>query len=181
VLTTPINLAARFSSVSRQNADVTGMGNSISARSLGKRTDRMAGDDNKPMNDPMLVDPPGKFLRTLSETTRRTQRSEADDLFFSHSQPVPSSSKHPHAEPRVMQTHIIAHSKQHQVEMDNRRLAWGVQYEIARGITRKAWNWEDVSVQKLAQLQGKNSDAAWKVAGVMLGYVPKHSSDTNLW
>ncbi|KZT02230.1 uncharacterized protein LAESUDRAFT_662372 [Laetiporus sulphureus 93-53] len=65
---------------------------------------------------------------------------------------------------------IIAHSKEVQKMMDSMQIAWGVQYEIARGICHGYWTWDDVTSSKLNSLRGSNVMAAPRVARVMLGH-----------
>ncbi|GLB43650.1 putative RNA-dependent RNA polymerase [Lyophyllum shimeji] len=86
---------------------------------------------------------------------------------------------------------IIAHDKEVQPLMDEAGIAWGVQYEIAHGISRGYWQWSDVKA-KLAQLKGKdarsqdsahpvsNKDTAHRVRSIMLG-VRQKPSDTSIW
>lgn len=68
--------------------------------------------------------------------------------------------------------HIIAHDKRVQAEMDLRRNSWGVQYEIARGVSKGDFTWSDVTSDKLDQLTGPNAEAAPKVYDVILGRQP---------
>ncbi|TFY77228.1 hypothetical protein EWM64_g6785 [Hericium alpestre] len=63
---------------------------------------------------------------------------------------------------------IIAHHKDAQREMDARHIAWGVQYELARGVSCDWWKWEDVTSEKLDQLKGNNASAAPRVMKVMM-------------
>jgi len=48
-------------------------------------------------------------------------------------------------------------------------ICWGVQYELARGKTRGWWEWSDVSLEKLGELQGTNASSAGRVFAVMKG------------
>jgi hypothetical protein len=61
----------------------------------------------------------------------------------------------------------IAHDDLVQRLIESRQLAWGVQWEIARGITDGHWTWEDVTPEKLDKLRGTNTEAAWKVDGII--------------
>jgi len=61
---------------------------------------------------------------------------------------------------------IIAHDARVQTAMDQKQIAWGVQWELARGVTLGAWKWEDV-LGKLAEFEGNNTDAAYKVVSTM--------------
>ncbi|KAJ3566178.1 hypothetical protein NP233_g7159 [Leucocoprinus birnbaumii] len=79
---------------------------------------------------------------------------------------------------------IIAHSKQAQELMDKLRLAWGVQYELARGVTLQEWTWENVcSVlrEKPADLTGANAEAAYKVRAVMQDRPTTRNANQLLW
>ncbi|KAM5539861.1 hypothetical protein V8D89_006364, partial [Ganoderma adspersum] len=86
----------------------------------------------------------------------------------------------PSAPPRI---HILAHSKQAQWLFDTIPLSWGVQYEIARGVSRGLWSWETVTESEVAlrTLSGTNMNAS-KVSqalGRPLGDV--FPSDAALW
>ncbi|KAG6830094.1 hypothetical protein H0H92_002267 [Tricholoma furcatifolium] len=74
---------------------------------------------------------------------------------------------------------IIAHDKATVALMDRHQLSWGVQWELARGVTDRFWDWAKVH-KKLEQLTGLNSEAAWKVRAVMLGRQPR-ASEISLW
>ena len=53
--------------------------------------------------------------------------------------------------------------------MDKLDIAWGTQYEIARGVSDGRWSWSDVTEPKLHQLRGFNRDAAHRVDFVISG------------
>ncbi|PCH34325.1 hypothetical protein WOLCODRAFT_135643 [Wolfiporia cocos MD-104 SS10] len=78
---------------------------------------------------------------------------------------------------------IIAHSGTIQKLMDDMRIAWGVQYELARGVCREEWAWHDVTKSKLEQLTGPNTTAAPRVPSVMNpGSISRPSAmDAALW
>lgn len=63
--------------------------------------------------------------------------------------------------------HVICHSRNAQRLMEDRKISWGVQYELARGILAEKWKWEDVTDRVLDRLQGHNAVAAPKVRSVM--------------
>jgi hypothetical protein len=70
----------------------------------------------------------------------------------------------------ALQPHAIAYDHQAQQIMDELSLAWGVQYELARGVTSEFWTWKDVReilFHKPTELQGSNSEAAPLVSSVM--------------
>ncbi|KAI9454917.1 RNA dependent RNA polymerase-domain-containing protein [Lactarius psammicola] len=62
---------------------------------------------------------------------------------------------------------IICHSPDVQRLMERRRISWGVQYELARGVLAERWEWNDVTDRVLEDLQGPNAVAAPKVRSVM--------------
>jgi hypothetical protein len=52
--------------------------------------------------------------------------------------------------------------------MEERKISWGAQYELARGVLAKNWTWDDVTIDVLERLRGSNAEAAPKVHAVML-------------
>ena len=62
---------------------------------------------------------------------------------------------------------IICHSQNVQRLMERRRISWGVQYELARGVLAERWTWENITDRVLDRLQGPNAVAAPKVRSVM--------------
>jgi RNA-dependent RNA polymerase len=81
---------------------------------------------------------------------------------------------------------LVAHSRTHQRLFDDehRDIAWGTQYEIARGITEKRWKWEDVTLERINQLKGSSAEAAPKVRAIMLSQTltsSRHTSDYSIW
>ncbi|KAF5352350.1 hypothetical protein D9756_006189 [Leucocoprinus leucothites] len=78
----------------------------------------------------------------------------------------------------------IAHSKKAQELMDKLRLSWGVQYELARGVTLQEWSWNEVYNaldQKPMALAGSNADAAVKVRALMKDRAVPRDANTLLW
>jgi hypothetical protein len=74
--------------------------------------------------------------------------------------------------------------------MEQLRISWGVQYELARGVLAEKWTWDDITDIVLRQLRGSNAQAASRVSTVMSGAIggtsalrPTESSTTklNLW
>ncbi|KAI9445364.1 RNA dependent RNA polymerase-domain-containing protein [Lactarius indigo] len=49
--------------------------------------------------------------------------------------------------------------------MEHRKISWGVQYELARGVLAERWKWEDVTDEVLKCLQGSNAVAAPRYLG----------------
>ncbi|KAF7966382.1 hypothetical protein HWV62_38905 [Athelia sp. TMB] len=70
---------------------------------------------------------------------------------------------------------VVAFDKKVQMMMDDKQIAWGVQWELARGVaihresgqTQVSWSWSDITKDKLDKLKGSNADAAWKIRHVM--------------
>lgn len=62
---------------------------------------------------------------------------------------------------------IIAHSRHKQRLLDNKGVAKGVQFEIARGITHGWWTWDDITDSVADQLRGSNFEKAGKVAQIV--------------
>ncbi|KAJ3509083.1 hypothetical protein NLJ89_g5408 [Agrocybe chaxingu] len=50
--------------------------------------------------------------------------------------------------------------------LDDYRIEWGTQYELARGVSNGSWTWDEVR-DHILELRGKNADAAYKVDRVM--------------
>lgn len=76
----------------------------------------------------------------------------------------------------------VAHHTEVQKLFDGLKIAWGVQYEIARGVSEGRWTWGDVTRQKLAQLTGTNADSGPRVAAVMFPDKERNHLPTNpLW
>ncbi|KAI0673977.1 RNA dependent RNA polymerase-domain-containing protein [Trametes maxima] len=55
--------------------------------------------------------------------------------------------------------HIIAHSASVQRLFDELNVAWGVQYELARGVSRGWWTWDDITHSYAKDLAGVSKDA----------------------
>jgi hypothetical protein len=127
-------------------------------------------------NDHSMILPLSKFRRTQSEVLpRHSPPKTVNDVFAS--QPAPSTINRRSG----LDTQIVAHSKPVQKMFDEHHIAWGVQFEIAKGVTRGSWTWQDVTEQKVKLLMGSNVDAACKVPAVMLERSLKHPSDLKIW
>jgi len=115
---------------------------------------------------------PSSSKVTISSSTTQRTRPQSITQFGANST---SSSDKPaldfsfldHAEGTDLPLCIIAHDKEVQQRMDSMRISWGVQWEIARGVSRNVWKWSDVTREKLDLLKGPNAEAAPKVAHVM--------------
>jgi hypothetical protein len=76
----------------------------------------------------------------------------------------------------------VAHSEKVQIILDQLQLAWGTVYELARGVTRGMWTFEDMTEHRLCKLKGSNAEAAWKVAAVMKDKTPSAMrAPSELW
>lgn len=77
---------------------------------------------------------------------------------------------------------IIAHDKETQAILDQYKISWGTQYELARGVTSGTWKWEEVK-SKVKDLSGDNAHAAWKVQSIMRGkpVTSTNPSESYLW
>lgn len=85
---------------------------------------------------------------------------------------------------RALQPHVIAYDHETQRLMDSLDLAWGVQYEIARGVTSKSWTWEEVRRvlrEKPTELRGSNAKAAPHVRKVVLNREHPRAANAPLW
>jgi hypothetical protein len=87
----------------------------------------------------------------------------------------------------VLPRRIICHSKTVQERMEQLKISWGVQYELARGVLAERWTWDDITDNVLRQLRGSNAQAASRVSAVVSGTIggtstvpPTGSSTTNL-
>ncbi|KAH8119803.1 RNA dependent RNA polymerase-domain-containing protein [Phellopilus nigrolimitatus] len=71
---------------------------------------------------------------------------------------------------------LIAHDKRAQALMDKYRIAKGVQFEIARGVTQQWWDWDDVTEGKIKALTGSNLEKAGEVANVIGSKGPRSAA-----
>lgn len=60
--------------------------------------------------------------------------------------------------------------------MEQLKISWGVQYELARGVLAEKWKWEDITDAVLRQLRGSNAQAASRVGTVVSGTIRKTST-----
>ncbi|KAG1747654.1 RNA dependent RNA polymerase-domain-containing protein [Suillus lakei] len=76
----------------------------------------------------------------------------------------------------------IAHCEKAQIVLDRHELAWGTIFELARGVTRGMWTFQDMTEDRLQMLKGSNGQSAWKVAVVMRDKVPSAvGAPSELW
>jgi hypothetical protein len=71
----------------------------------------------------------------------------------------------------VLPRRIICHSKPVQERMEQLKISWGVQYELARGVLAEKWTWDDITDNVLRQLRGSNAQAASRVSAVVSGTI----------
>jgi hypothetical protein len=71
----------------------------------------------------------------------------------------------------------VAHNRRIQDLMERRELSWGVQLQIARGITQGIWTWEEISPEALDKLKGPAALAAPKVKEVICQSVGRSAND----
>ena len=64
---------------------------------------------------------------------------------------------------------IIAHDGRLQSEMDKRGIAWGVQLDIAQGVTNGLWSWSNITSGMPDKLRGTNAQARKLVHKAILG------------
>lgn len=69
--------------------------------------------------------------------------------------------------------------------MDRQHLPWGVQYEIARGVSDRRWKWEDVTRDKISALRTDTNVRAAQVPAVILGKplvpAPAQVNEQRMW
>ncbi|KAH7911585.1 RNA dependent RNA polymerase-domain-containing protein [Hygrophoropsis aurantiaca] len=94
----------------------------------------------------------------LSSSTRSSQSQQPD--FGSALAPV-----------------IICHSTEIQSHIDAKKIAWGTVYELARGVSKGLWSWNDVTPARLDQLKGTNAETARKVPSIIASRSFTSSSD----
>ena len=62
---------------------------------------------------------------------------------------------------------FITHDSRVQALFDELEIAWGTQFEIARGVLNDSWTWDDVTEDKLHQLRGSNVESIVHVRRVL--------------
>ena len=76
---------------------------------------------------------------------------------------------------------ILAHNNEVQKKLDDMSISWGVQYELARGVTANLWTWEEIQTEHLQKLEGSNVQAAYKVANVIRNRPVSTKQGLSLW
>ncbi|TFK18696.1 hypothetical protein FA15DRAFT_243960 [Coprinopsis marcescibilis] len=81
---------------------------------------------------------------------------------------------------RALCPNIIAHNQHAQSLLDDARVEWGVQWEIARGVVKELWTWDDV-IAGIPKLKGSNADVACKVPQVLRDESIVGSTPLGVW
>lgn len=76
---------------------------------------------------------------------------------------------------------MIEHDQEVQKKFDAMGISWGVQYELARGVTANLWTWSEINTDQLQKLQGTNVEAAYRVAHVMRNRPVNARDGLRLW
>lgn len=79
-----------------------------------------------------------------------------------------------------LQEMIIAHSNDLQKLLDDNQIAWGVQYELARGLSAGLLELDQIK-GLVHKLKGTNAEAAFKVERIMKSRETSGPSDVRLW
>ena len=80
-----------------------------------------------------------------------------------------------------LDSYTIAHCPTTQTMFEDLNIAWGTQYELARGVTHGIWTWEQVREQA-PNLTGSNTTAAYKVRALMRGKaIPLQKQNFAVW
>ncbi|KAK0234147.1 RNA dependent RNA polymerase-domain-containing protein [Armillaria fumosa] len=66
-------------------------------------------------------------------------------------------------------TNIVAHDTAVQKLFDNQEISWGVQWELARGVSTECWTWDEVKDKLFTpnSLHGTEEEVLFKVASIM--------------
>ncbi|KAK0479679.1 RNA dependent RNA polymerase-domain-containing protein [Armillaria novae-zelandiae] len=66
-------------------------------------------------------------------------------------------------------TNIVAHDPAVQKLFDGQEISWGVQWELARGVSTDCWTWDEVKDKLLSSvsLRGTEEEVLFKVASIM--------------
>lgn len=75
---------------------------------------------------------------------------------------------------------IIAHDRYVQMLLDKAEISWGVQYELARGVTLGLWDWDKVGT-KISNLKGTSAEVAYRVKNIILDRPLQGTPDLGLW
>lgn len=72
-------------------------------------------------------------------------------------------------QPTPQDVFIIAHDARVQALFDKYDIAYGVQFQVARGVISGTWLWKDVTKAKVKQFRGSNENIAEKVRYIIKG------------
>ncbi|KAK7695210.1 hypothetical protein QCA50_002400 [Cerrena zonata] len=139
-------------------------------------SDDSSDDDNEPVQSKNLHNVSASAF-SLSNGFRTPQRPRAPEE-VKHTTLTPQtnrihiSSQSETETSSTLEYKVIAHDKDVQKEMDRHQLPWGVQYEIARGVSDRRWKWADVTWDKIRMLRSDSNVTASRVPAVMLGKTP---------
>jgi hypothetical protein len=78
-----------------------------------------------------------------------------------------------------LDTSIIASDSRIQALLDKEQIAWGTQFELARGVTMGHWTWDAVE-PNIGKLRGPNVKSAYRVRNVMLN-TSQNPGSLELW
>lgn len=121
-------------------------------------------------------------------TRRKTQKNEDPQPVNLNSEPVLAAKPIPKSVLNFatslfgtdLSERVIAHSDEVQRLFDDNKIAWGTQYELARGVTTGAWTWEDVR-SRIGSFIGNNELMASKVFAIMLQRPSLANANLGLW
>lgn len=84
----------------------------------------------------------------------------------------------------ALDVYTIVHSKEVQRRFDQVGVHFGVQWELARGVSTQKWEWKDV-LQKMNEdfdgFRTSNSQWAGRVPAIMAGFTEAEPCDLALW
>ncbi|KAI0684677.1 RNA dependent RNA polymerase-domain-containing protein [Cytidiella melzeri] len=168
---TATQVSFNFSGAGSRETSMTSMSSSSSVRPKPS-------EEPSPEERPKVVAPPSDSRATDPPRSTSPHNSPRIMLPIARAPPrtlVPDSSD--------IGIVTIAHNIGKQYLMDHMKIAWGTQYEIARGVCDGRWTWQDVTVHKLHQLIGDNQDAAHRVSSVFINTSSPTQGDTDrrLW
>ncbi|KAF9479421.1 hypothetical protein BDN70DRAFT_692461 [Pholiota conissans] len=144
---------------------------------------------NDAVNVPVVIEKVLNVESSSNVTTRRIQRVDEPplDTVSETPKPLDDIKENPKcidafANSRFgtnLDISIIAHCPKTQKLLDEKKVAWGTQFELARGVSAGSWTWSDVQ-SKIDQFTGDNATAASKVPSIMLSRSVA-ASDNSLW
>lgn len=73
---------------------------------------------------------------------------------------------------------LIAHDRSVQAWMDEAKLSWSKQYELARGVSDGRWKWADITPAKIRRL---SSTAISPHTEEVMGYPSSYGGKTDIW